>query len=178
MTFLVLTFGKFGQLLLSRHLKFVRILKPTKYQENFNWNTKYQIGFGILSVYQNFGFLLTSLIRSKAGVCHDNHRGAPPSCVHMGQCRCMSWQYPGSTPQLCSRALAPAHLIMALPESTRLCSGQYGNEGPHRHYRVDMPMHYSSAPVHRADCVTNGWFTLASGRPVSGPIRARTGPEG
>ena len=23
-----------------------------------------------------------------------------------------------------------------------------------------------------------GWFTLASGRPVSGPIRARTGPEG
>ena len=24
----------------------------------------------------------------------------------------------------------------------------------------------------------HGWFTLASGRPVSGPIRARTGPEG
>ena len=62
MTFLVLTFGKFCQLLLSRHLKFVRILKPTKYQENFNWNTKNQIGFGFLSDNQNFGFRLTSLV--------------------------------------------------------------------------------------------------------------------
>ena len=62
MTFLVLTFGKFCQLLLSRHLKFVRILKPTKYQENFNWKTKNQVGFGFLSDNQNFGFRLTSLI--------------------------------------------------------------------------------------------------------------------
>ena len=62
MTFLVLTFGKFCQLLLSRHLKFVKILKPTKYQENFNWNTKNQIGFGFLSDNQNFGFRLTSLL--------------------------------------------------------------------------------------------------------------------
>ena len=62
MTFLVLTFGKFCQLLLSRHLKFVRILKPTKYQENFNWKTKNQVGFGFLSDNQNFGFRLTSLV--------------------------------------------------------------------------------------------------------------------
>ena len=65
MTFLVLTFGKFCQLLLSRHLKFVRILKPTKYQENFNWKTKNQVGFGFLSDNQNFGFRLTSLHHSQ-----------------------------------------------------------------------------------------------------------------
>ena len=65
MTFLVLTFGKFCQLLLSRHLKFVRILKPTKYQENFTWKTKNQVGFGFLSDNQNFGFRLTSLVTTQ-----------------------------------------------------------------------------------------------------------------
>ena len=78
MTFLVLTFEKFCHLLLSRHLKFVRILTPTKYQENFNWNTKNQIGFGILSVNQNFGFRLTSLVWT-------------PPCVIAGHGACLTW---------------------------------------------------------------------------------------
>ena len=67
-------------------------------------------------------------IRSKAGVCHDNHRGAPPPppqlCTY-GSRPVYVMTMPGEHPQLCIRALAPAHLIMALPESTfRLCSGQ------------------------------------------------------
>ena len=94
MTFLVLTFGKFCQLLLSRHLKFVRILKPTKYQENFNWKTKNQIGFGFLSDNQNFGFRLTSLVhthREYLSVYHAPYRvRAVPCCVGVA-CR----QIPG-----------------------------------------------------------------------------------
>ena len=37
---------------------------PTKYQTHYDWNTKYQVGIGLVSVYQKVGIRLTSLLQT------------------------------------------------------------------------------------------------------------------
>ena len=38
------------------------LIIPTKYQKLWDWNTKYQFGIGLVSVYQKVGIRLTSLV--------------------------------------------------------------------------------------------------------------------
>ena len=38
------------------------LIIPTKYQKHWNWNTKYQVGIGLVSIYQKVGIRLTFLL--------------------------------------------------------------------------------------------------------------------
>ena len=79
----------------------------------------------------------------------------PPGCVH-ARSRQRTLVRPGFGPLPADKGAAGIN-VQGVFRSVRATKDLTDITVSIRVLRVDMPMHYSSAPVHRADCVTNAW---------------------